>query len=325
MKTRNHGLSSFLRFSLALGLVLGAAVGAWATETSYALPDGQGSWTLPKGVHVARAPSARIEVEIRGIGTFSVDPSEVKALRPDVFQPGHLSVFDLVAHLAERGTIQATYRFDPAMNTHIIESLNGRVGWWYDAHYPGGKFERTTVRMDHYPVKDGMKILLYLEQPDRLAAIYTSFQEEVTRLAANQGRVVIPKVTIRGPRRSLTFRDVPVTSHDVRSDVFRPGVVTALDVLLSLGELGHLSRLRLTWRTRVGETEPVENYFVDLIAGSDFSAEAVSPCAFVYDVGADILTKFKLPHRHVAGQIHFPPDLHVLVSPEHVQWVLVCP
>ncbi|MFH1609662.1 MAG: hypothetical protein ABID40_03440 [Candidatus Bipolaricaulota bacterium] len=325
MKTRNHGLRRFLGFSLALGLVLGVAAGAWATGTSYVLPDGQGSWALPKGVHVGRAPSAAIEVEIRGIGTFLVDPSEVKALRPDVFRPGHLSVFDAVAHLVGQGTIQATYRLDLSMNTHVIESLNGRVGWWYDAHYPGGKFERTTVRMDHYPVKGGMKILLYLEQPDRLAAIYTSFQEEVARLAANQGRVVIPEVTIRGPRGSLTFRDLPVTPHDVRSDVFRPGVVTALDVLLSLGELGNLSGLRLTWRTRVGETEPVENYYVDLIAGTDFSAEAVSPCAFVYDVGAEILTEFKPPHGHTAAQIHLSFDLHVLASPEHVKWAWVCP
>jgi len=325
VKTRSPGLRRFLGFSLALGLVLGAAAGAQAAGTSYVLPAGQGSWALPTGVHIGRAPSAAIQVEIRGIGTFPVDPSEVTPRRPDVFRPGHLSVFDLVAHLAEQGKIQAAHRLDPAMNTHVIESLNGRVGWWYDAHYAGGKFERTTLRMDHYPVKDGMKILLYLEQPDRLAAIYTSFREEVARLAANEKRVVIPEVTIRGPRGSLIFRDVPVTPHDARGDVFQPGVVTALDVLLSLGKLGNLFGLRLTWRTRVGETEPVEGYYVDFIAGADFSAEANSPCAFVYDVGAEILTKFKPPHGHTAAQIHLSSDLHVLVSPERVKWAWVCP
>jgi len=325
LKTGNRGLQRFVRLSLALGL-LGAVASGWASGTSYVLPSGAGEWALPSGVHVGRAPSATIAVVIRGIGTFPVDPSAVTTRRPDLFRPGHLSVFDLVAHLAEQGTIQATYRLDLGMNTHVIESLNGRRGWWYDAHYPGGRFERTTVRMDHYPVKDGMRVLLYLEQPDRLAAINTSFQEEVVRRAANQGRVVIPEVVIRGARRgNLTFHNVPVTPHNARSDVFQPGVVTVLDVLLSLGEQGHLSELRLTWRSRVGEAAPVESYYVDLIAGPGFSAEAVSPCAFVYDVGAEILTGFKPPHGHTADEIHLGLDLHALTSPEHVRWAWVCP
>lgn len=323
MTTKHHGWRRFLWLPLALGL-LAATVGASESETSYVLPN-QGQWALPEGVHVGRVPTAAIEVEIRGTGILSVDPSEVKQRRPDVFRPGHLSVFDLVAHLAETGAIQATYRFDPSLNTFVIESLNGRAGWWYDAHYPGGRFERTTLRMDHYPVKDGMRILLYLERPDRLAAIHTSFRDEVARLAANGGQVVIPEVVIRARRETLTFRDVPATAHNARSDVFQPGVVTALDVLLSLGELGHLSGLRLTWRVRVGEIEPVESYYVDWIAGADFSVEAVSPCAFMYDVGAEILAAFKPPHGHVAGQVHLALDLHVLTSPEHVRWLLVCP
>jgi len=64
---------------------------------------------------------------------------------------------------------------------------------------------------------------------------------------------------------------------------------------------------------------------LDLIAGANFSTEAVSPCAFVYDVGAEGLTEFKPPHGHMAAQIHLSLDLHVLVSPEHVKWAWVCP
>jgi hypothetical protein len=323
MTTNNHGWRRFPWLPLALGL-LAATVGASESETSYVLPN-QGQWALPTGVHVGRAPSATIEVEIRGTGILTVDPSLVTQRRPDVFRPGHLSVFDLVAHLAEQGAIQATYRFDPSLNTYVIESLNDRAGWWYDAHYPSGRFERTTVRMDHYPVKDGMKVLLYLERPDRLGAIHTSFRDEVARLAANGGRVVIPEVVIRARRETLTFRDVPVTARDARGDVFQPGVVTALDVLLSLGELGHLSGLRLTWRTRVGETELVESYSVSWIAGADFSVEAVSPCVFVYSVGSEILVPFVPPHGHMPGQVHLALDLHALTSPEHVWWSWVCP
>lgn len=117
-------LQRFFWFSLVL--VLGAASGARATELSYVLPDAQGTWALPAGVRIGRTPSAPIEVKIRDAGTFLVDPSEVRTLRPDLFRPGHFSVFDLVAHLAEQGKIRMTYRFDPAMSTYIIESLNER-------------------------------------------------------------------------------------------------------------------------------------------------------------------------------------------------------
>ncbi len=143
-------------------------------------------------------------------------------------------MFDVLVHLSEKGLIALDYHFDEAMDTHVIDALNGESGWWHNAHYSAGWFEPNVFRMDHYPYKNNMRIRLDREKEDRVEAVYHTFREEVGRLEANGGQVVIPDVRIRTPNRRLAFDDVVVTPHDVRTDVLQPGVVTALDALISL-------------------------------------------------------------------------------------------
>jgi hypothetical protein len=94
----------------------------------------------------------------------------------------------------------------------------------------GGWYERNVTRMDTYPGKDGMSILIRPDDGDRVARIHESFASEVVRLEANDGQVVLPEVLIRGRRGRAEFLDVAVTAHDTRVDLFQPGVITALDV-----------------------------------------------------------------------------------------------
>lgn len=309
--TSVHRVSSWA-WLIAVFVFAGVGTAADLVE----LPDPRGGWVPP--ARAAQPPCCPVAVEVRGVGTFEVDPSQVSTRRPDIFQPGHVSVFDLLVYLSQRGTIALRYRFDPALATHVIESLNGRSGWWYDAHYAGGTFERTGVRMDLYPVKGGMRVRVYLEQPERLSALYESFREEVLRLQGNGGLVRIPQVVIEGPRWSLTFQDVAVTAHKARADVFRPGVVTALDVLLSLGEHGKLAHLRLTWRGGM------ESYFVDGMTGGDKGVSPVEACTFVHQAASQALLPFLGTHGHAGTHIHLTADLAVVVSPELVKWKWVC-
>jgi hypothetical protein len=301
---------------MCLGAVaLAAAVGVGQT---FFLPDPQAGWAVPDGAPVGRKPTAEIRVTVTGVGTFSVDPRAARTLRPDIFQEGHLSVFDLVAHLGETGKIDLVYRYDAEMATHVIETVNGQSGWWYEAHYAGGRFESNQVRMDTYPIKDGTQVRLVREDAARLAAIQASFVREGERRRANGGRVVLPQVTIRGPRWNLAFRDVEVRAHGVRSDLFRLDVITALDVLLSLGEQGLLSALKLTWYAGFDRATPVDSYFVELISGNGHSAEAFDRCGFVYVVG-------DLALRGTRGaSVHVPADARPIVSPEYMEWSWRC-
>jgi len=86
---------------------------------------------------------------------FIFDPTEVKTVRPDLFKPGHFSMFDVLVHLDKKDIIQLEYHYDASMNTHVIDSINDEPDWWYWTYYSGGWQERNVFRMDHYPWKEG--------------------------------------------------------------------------------------------------------------------------------------------------------------------------
>ncbi len=303
------------------GLVGGAGEGGGP----FVLPTPDGKWSVPPGTSAGRRPVTPGTVEIRGVGVFSFDPAAVGTFRPDLFREGHLSVFDVLVHVAAREGIPLEYVWDETTATHAVVSLNGLAGWWYDTQYAGGEIERTTVRMDQFPVKDGMRIRLYLDRPERLAAIEQSFREEVRRRDGNGGLVVVPEVTIRGPRWMLVVRDLLVEPTGGRADVFQSGVVTALDVLLALGREGVVSSLTLVWHDHLDGADQFYAFMVHgLLAGED-EASPSPGCALVHQTGSAVLDGFLAPHGHGSSHVHLTADLEALVSPEFVRWSWLCP
>jgi len=285
---------------------------------SYALPTADGVWTAPSE-QVGRPATELVRVEIRGIGTFDVDPTDILSIRPDVFQSGRVSIFDVLVKLHKEGEIELAYHYDESMATHVVDSIDGAGRWWYEAYYSQGWFEQSVHRMDLYPIKDGTVIRFAQERQSRIDAIHATFLAEVDRLSGNDGVVIIPSVIIEGPRRQqLAFKDIEVSSHGVRDDLLQPGVITALDILLSLGEQGLIDQIGLTWYDHIFSADPVDHYFVELIYGQDFIAEAEGGCGFVYEVGPRGFRGFAGAH------IHLPTDARVLVSPEYAEWFWLC-
>ena len=266
-------------------------------------------WTLPES-HVGRKATGTGTISIRDIGDFTFDTSQVQTVRPDIFQPGHFSLFDVLVHLAERSDIELDYHFDGHMDTHLIDGINGEPHWWYEARYSRGWYESNAFRMDMYPYKNNSRIIMERESEARLEAIYTTFREEVERLERNGGQVVIPDLAIRSPAQDWAFEDVAVTPHDVRSDVLQPGVVTALDALISLREQGQLPTLKLKWYEAIGRVDPVDSYWVEQVD----DAVASGGCGFVYETGPRTFSGFSGSH------IHIPADVRVTVSPEYALW-----
>jgi len=283
--------------------------------SSYPLPTSEGLWT-PQASHRGRVPTGEaVEIRVDGVGDFAIRAEEVARLRPEVFGPGHFSVFDAFAHLAASEAFDLGHHFDEEMGTHLIDSLNGEAGWWYQALYSGGWYESNAFRMDLYPCKPGTHVRLFREEREgRIEAIHDTFREEVDRLQGG-GAVVLPELTIQGPRLSeAVFRNVEVRPHDLRPDVFQPGVITALDVLLSLGEEGRLSGLELAWYERMGSADVVDSYWVERID----EHEAYRSCGFVYETGPREFAGFRGSH------IHIPADLRVMVAPEYAYWYWIC-
>ena len=308
-----------------VGVVLGLATSLGSGDNGEAvmLAGEAANWAVPSGSYSDPGPTEGGTLEIRGVGTFRYEFAGMAASRPDLFAEGRFSAFDALAQVAARGEVDLEYAYDEDQATYVVQSINGLDGWWYDVRLPGGALERTALRMDSYPVKDDALVYLYIEDPSRLAAIQTSFRNEVARRTSGAGQVVVPTVTIKGPRSAVTFRDVLVTSHGVRPDVFRAGAITALDVLLSLGEQGLIDGLELTWHAMLDGTM-VNHYMVDWISLPDVLGEKDASCGYMDEAATEGLRGFLTPHSHATTEIHLSSDLEILVAPEYVEWQWLC-
>jgi len=283
-----------------------------APPMSLYLPQ-NGSWNLPKDTPTGRMPSCEGVLEIDGLGSFTFDPAEVETLRPDVFAPGHFSLFDVLVHLSNKGWYTMEYHYEECLATHVIEDLNGEMNWWYRAHYAGGWYEINTYRMDLYPYKDGTRIRMRQQAEEYMGRVYNSFAEEVLRKSNNQGRTVVPEVRIG----TAIYKNVPVSAHDARTDVLQPGTLTALDVLLSLADQKKINQIKLTWYGSIGNADPVDSFWVEQIDDGDgFSDQEASPDTggWVYETGSRDFSGFQGSH------IHVPADVRTIVSPEYMTW-----
>ncbi|UCG70477.1 MAG: hypothetical protein JSV09_05535 [Thermoplasmata archaeon] len=251
-------------------------------------------------------------VIIDGIGDFKYNPDAVETQRPDIFQEGKFSIFDIMVHLNNTGKIRLNYHFSQEMNTHVIESINGKENWWYEAYYDGGWPENNVFRMDHYPYKEKIYIRFYRVSEGLIDKIHNTFRDEIARIKLNKGAIIIPTVIIDGRDSNHRFENVVITPHNLRNDMFQNGTITAIDVIMTLGEEGLIS-YDLQWYSDIGTAE-VKNYFVERI-NEDKSHDR---CGFVYEAGSNQF------HGFTGNHIHVPSDIRVINSPEYVEYFWIC-
>ena len=253
---------------------------------------------IPPGVG---GPEIKIEAT-----PYSFDPNEVVSLRPDLFQAGSFSVFDILVHLNSTGKISLISHFNDSMDTYVIDSINGKTGyWWYYIYYSGGHLEKNMVRMDHYPWKLRAQVFLYLETESYIDTVFSHFSEEVSRYNDNNNSIIIPSVSIVGQSFSLYFINLTVVPYNLRSDTFQEGVVTAMDVIFTLGNLGNIT-YELRYVVRMGTSSYVHSYFVQKINND----EASGRCGWLYDVSNSF--------------IFLSADERILTSPRSVNFYWGC-
>lgn len=253
------------------------------------------------------------EIQIEEVGTFKFNPREIESLRQDIFKKGHFSVFDILVYLDKKQKIKLTFHLDNSINSHVIESINDKENYWYVVYYDGGWPECNAYRMDHYPYKDKMYIRIYREDKKKLEKRYSIFRKEIERLKKNMGKVIIPEVIIDGPITNFVLKDIEVTSHNLREDIFVKGYITAIDVIMSLGDQKRIS-YDLQWYDSIGSAGVVKNYWVEKINKD----QAIGRCGFVYEAGSYDFKGFRGNH------IHLPSDTRGINSPEYVLFFWIC-
>ena len=239
--------------------------------------------------------------------------SDVVTIRPDLFKPGAFSMFDVLVHLDNIGEIDLEYHFNSSLNTHVIDMMNGEPYWWYRVIYSGGWPENNVYRMDNYHWKPGTSLGFYIVGKEYLEPIQKVRDEEVQRLVDNGGVTILPEVTIDGRYNYASFQNVVVTPHNLRNDTFQDDVITAIDVIMTLGDLG-LIDYDLQWYDSVGRAKVIRNYWVESINNET----TTGTCGFVYDTGSLYYEGFRGNH------IHLPSDVNILNSPEYMRWFWIC-
>ena len=294
--------SLFIQDSLSLLFLSALLVAAFAFESGF--------------VYMATSePGDAVQAE--GV-VYSVDSSLMEQSRPDIFQNGSYSMFDALVQVSVSNSLVLHYHYDPYMETHVIDSFMGSPDWWYEGYYDGGYTsipvgEINYQRMDEYPWKEGAILRMIMVGPEETGNRYVVFRTEVERKKANGGKIIIPEVIIEGKERIQNFGSVEVRAHNLRNETFRDGVVTAIDVVMTLGEEGRLN-YTLQWYENIGTARIVRSYFVESINNDT----RYGRCGFVYECGEPGYEFFSGNH------IHIPSDWRVLKSPAYLKYFWIC-
>lgn len=195
--------------------------------------------------------------------------------RPDIFKPGHFSAFDLLRYLSGgRDDLElsgitnydttglGTYTFNVSFDADqsgifdpgTEEADNGNWHFRFNAH--GGDFNRARgnmqgfspsgeanyIRMDEYWLQDGSLITFQSFSDEMTARRQWVQRQEVLNFEANGNEPVVPSMTALtfdadwNPSVQAQAKDVKITAHNHRDDIFQPGVVTVMDAMISAQE-----------------------------------------------------------------------------------------
>jgi len=111
--------------------------------------------------------------------------------------------------------------------------------------------------------------------------------------------------------RKSKFLSKEVTTHHLREDIFKEGVINAIDIILSLGDQGELT-YDLKWQESIGSAEIVRSYWLVRINND----QSRGTCGFVYETG------FRRFGR--TNHIHLHSDARIINSPEYAEWFWIC-
>ncbi|MFA6232635.1 MAG: hypothetical protein WC824_00430 [Bacteroidota bacterium] len=273
---------------------------------------------------------------------FDQSTLEVRALRTDIFAPGYFSLFDVLLAVAKREGVAIAWHWDEQCQTHFIDSVDGVTGdFWYGFSYDAGSGtqaelnNRRQIRWDELLWQPGSWITIRMGED--LAELRTEFREEIAREL--QVGHVVPQVQIsinpsdfagnppESHRITVTrnVRDVLVTPHGLREAgrdslhrmPFQPGVVTAIDLLLSLQDQGVIDMVGTAFFTHLAG-KVMDSYRVRSLGfpGTGL-AHASGRQGFVYTTANGTIQRLA---NNADGKQHVHSDIHVIHSPDFARW-----
>lgn len=282
-------------------------------------------------------------VEIAG-KKYPFNPSDytIATVRPDIFAPGFYSMFDVILAAAKKNGIPIEYGYDESCKTHFITAINGiKDDYWYHFSYDAGSQKSSEIqyrranRWDEALWRWGVDIKVVTGE--NMEEIKQEFRDEINREKA-QGHV-IPGVTISlnpssykgnpqdSERITVTreYKNVIITPHNMRSTgypspyskPFQPGVVTSLDILLSLMDQKQLYMVTAVFYSYFARNYIDSYYVVALGFPGIGAAHASGRQGFVYVTSNGSMDR--LPNN-ADSKLHMTSDIFVVHAPDFSYW-----
>ncbi|WP_028114919.1 hypothetical protein [Ferrimonas kyonanensis] len=222
--------------------------------------------------------------EIHRVLSTNPDGLGAGTARPDIFKEGSYSVFDLLRYMvATRDDLkfigEITTPDDSEYNTHEFTLAYDRNGngsfsdegeessnWHFRFTQSMGKAglyrdhsgEIPFNRMDMFLIKEEQRIRFIDASSSFKARLKHLWKSEADRLASNNGKVIVDSIGWSDDPENPIATNFEVKAHNLRNDVFQEGVITNMDVFLTLADRGH--DFRLTWWPTL-ETGAIVNSF----------------------------------------------------------------
>jgi hypothetical protein len=296
-------------------------------------------------LHTASLPPAppSSQVEIGG-QVYPFDPSQynITSVRPEVFAPGFFSMFDVILAVANRHGIAVDYSYDSTRKCHFIASINNVPGnYWYHWSYDAGSGNsqeiqyRRANRWDEALWRPGVWIKVV--EGENLNEIKAEYLEEINRETTSGHMIPSVRIAINptqyqgnppGSGRitvSRQFSNVAITAHNVRSvgysspysKPFQPGVVTSLDIPLSLMDQGQLNLVTGVFYTHFA-SHYIESYYVVALGfPSVGTAHSSGRQGIVYVTENGTFNQ--LPNN-ADNKLHMTSDINVIHAPDFTYW-----
>lgn len=286
-------------------------------------------------------PTSAISLLGRSVD-FNPETFDIQTVRPDVFNDGYFSMFDVILAAALSANIPIEYHFDESAMTHVIDKFNGQSGkYWYHFAFDSGsgrsneiKFKREN-RWDELLWRPGAWVQLV--EGEDLDGILAEYHEEIQR--EQQYGHVIPAVNIsvnatpyqsspQGSgriRATRQYRNLVITSHGWRAPEypsiypkpFKPEVVTALDVLLTLQDIGELTSVEGAFYDCFNNNYINSYYVVEMGFPNEGVAHASGRQGFTYSAGNGTQNQLA---NNADRKVHVTSDILVLHAPDFCRW-----
>lgn len=286
-------------------------------------------------------PGSQVEIAGR-IYPFDHTKYHILSLRPDIFATGFFSMFDVIVAVANINGISLEYYYDDSRKTHFLTKINGLSGsYWYHFSYDAGSGNNQEIRYQRANRWDETLwrpgVWIQVVRGENLDEIKKEYLEEISR-EKTRGHI-IPSVRLsinpssyQGNPPELgritvnrEFQDVPVTAHNFRSTgfpspyskPFQPGVVTSLDILLSLMDQGKLNVVTGVFYNHFAQNYIDSYYIVELGFPDVGVAHASGRQGFVYITENGAYNN--LPNN-ADNKFHITSDISVIHAPDFSYW-----